>query len=123
MELRFNKNELLKSVNQLIQVTEKLIEDQTEINDLTTIVYRELTWRSTSSLCDNAFEITNAKSYVFADSVLRLGSMRDQLVEAWKNKIKWHLGKPLSKRSDSDRWRADGIRVEKILRIHYVGHT
>ena len=26
----------------------------------------------------------------FADSVLRLGSMRDQLVEAWKNKIKWY---------------------------------
>ena len=30
--LRFTKNQLLKSVKQLFQVTEKLIEDQKEIN-------------------------------------------------------------------------------------------
>ena len=35
--LRFTKNQLLKSVKQLFQVTEKLIEDQKEINNLTTI--------------------------------------------------------------------------------------
>ena len=51
-------------------MTEKLIEDQKEINNLTTIDYTELTWRSTTLLCDKAFEITNAKTYVFADSVL-----------------------------------------------------
>ena len=59
--LRFTKNQLLKSVKQLFQVTEKLIEDHKEINNLTTIDYKELTWRSTSLLCDKAFEITNAK--------------------------------------------------------------
>ena len=66
--LRFTKNQPLKSVKQLFLVTEKLIEDQTEINNLTTIDYKELSWRSTSSLCDKAFEITNTKTYVFADS-------------------------------------------------------
>ena len=36
-------------------------------------------------------EITNAQTYVFADSVLCLGSISDQPVEAWKTKIKWYL--------------------------------
>ena len=74
------------SVKQLLQVTEKLIEDQKEIKNLTTVDYQELTWRSTRILCDKAFEITSAKTYVFDDSVLCLGSMSDQPAEAWKNK-------------------------------------
>ena len=44
-----------------------------------------------SLLCDKAIEITNAKTYVFADSVLCLEQMSDQPIEAWKNKIKWYL--------------------------------
>ena len=40
----------IKSVKQLFQMTEKLIEDQKEINDLTTIDYTEFTWRSTTLL-------------------------------------------------------------------------
>ena len=44
-----------------------------------------------SLLCDKAIEITNAQTYVFADSVLCLGQMSDQPVEAWKIKIKWYL--------------------------------
>ena len=43
------------------------------------------------STIDKAFEITNAKTYVFADSVLCLESISDQPVEAWKNKFKWYL--------------------------------
>ena len=35
--LPFTKNQLLKSVKQFFQVTEKLIEDQKEISNLTTI--------------------------------------------------------------------------------------
>ena len=62
--LRFTKNQLLKSGKQFFQVTEKLIEDQKEITNLTTIDYKELTWRSTSLFCDQAFEMTNAKSFL-----------------------------------------------------------
>ena len=80
--LRFTKNQLLKSVKQLFQVTEKLIEDQKEISNLTTIDYKEPTWSATSLLCDRAFEITNAKTYIFADSVLCVGCMRDEPIEA-----------------------------------------
>ena len=67
-----------------------MIEGQFEISNLTTIDYKELTWRSTSLLCDKDFEISNAKTCIFLDSVLCLGPMSDQPVEAWKNKIKWY---------------------------------
>ena len=80
--LRFTKKQLLKSVKEFFQMTEKLIKDHKEMNNLTTIDYKEFTWRSTTLLCDKAFETTNAKTSVFADSVLCLGSMNDQPVEA-----------------------------------------
>ena len=86
--LRFTKNQLLKSVKQLFQVTERLIKDQTEIGGLTTIDYEQPTWRSTTPPCDRAIEITNAKNLLLSDSVLCLGSIRsisDQPIEAWKN--------------------------------------
>ena len=70
--LRFTKNQLLKSVKQLFQVIEMLIKDQTEVSGLTTIDYEQPTRISTTLLCDKAFEITNAKRYVFADSVVSL---------------------------------------------------
>ena len=63
--LRLTKNQLLKSVKQSFQVTERLTKDQTEISGLTTIDYEQPTWRSTTLLCDRAVEITNAKTYVF----------------------------------------------------------
>ena len=59
--LRFTKNQLLKSVKQLFRVTEKLIEDQKGISIVTTIDYKELTWSATSLLCDKAFEIQMPK--------------------------------------------------------------
>ena len=68
----FTKNQLLMSAKQLFQMTGKLIKDQTEISGLTTINYKEPAWRSTTLPCDKAIGITNAKTYVFADSVLCL---------------------------------------------------
>ena len=88
---RFTKNQLPKSVKQLFHVTERLIQDQTEISGLTTIDYEQPSSRSRTLLCDKAIEITNAKTYVFSDSVQCLGCISDQPVEAWNNKIKWHL--------------------------------
>ena len=91
--LRFTKNQLLKSVKQLFQVTERLNRDQTGISCLTTIDYEQLSWRSTTLPCDKAIEVTNAKTYVFSDSVLCLGGISDQPVEAWKTKLNgiWKL--------------------------------
>ena len=51
------------------------------------------------------------KTYVFADSVLCLGSMSDRPVEAWKNKIKWYWETCISKiwiESTESRWSSSG---------------
>ena len=68
----YTTNQLLKSVKQLFQVTETLLEDQTEISGLTTFDYEQPTWRSSIS-------------------VLCLGGISDQPVEVWKNKIRRYL--------------------------------
>ena len=115
--LRFTKNQLLKSAKQLFQVTEKLIKDQTEISGLTTIDCKEPPWRSTTLLCDKANEITNAKP-TYSDSVLCLGSISDQPVEAWKNTIKWYWENRYLKDLD----RIDGEPMELEWKI-FSGFT
>ena len=70
VSLRFVKNHLWTSVEQLFKETGKLSRNQTEITGVTTIDYKEHTLISTSLLCDRAYQITNAKTYVFSDSVL-----------------------------------------------------
>ena len=67
--LRFVKSHLWKSLAQLFNKTRRLICDQTEITGVNTINFEELTWVSTSFLCSKAYQITNAKTYVFSDSV------------------------------------------------------
>ena len=64
-------------MGQLINETGKLISGQTEISGVNTINFKELTWMSTSLLCSRSCQITNAKAYVFSDSVLCVGKMGD----------------------------------------------
>ena len=73
VNLRFVKNHLWNSVEQLFNETGRLIREQTEITGVNTINFKELTWRSTSLLCSRAYQITNAKTYIFSDSVLLEG--------------------------------------------------
>ena len=89
--LQSTKNQPLKSLGQLFQTTERLTRDQTEITGLSTIDWKQLMWRETSLLCDKAAEITNDKTFVFSDSVLCLGSISAEPVEAIKNKFEWYL--------------------------------
>ena len=87
-------------------------------SNLTTIDYKELTWSATSLICEKAFEITNAKTYVFADSVLCLGSMRDEPIEAWKKKMKWFSENNHFKELN----RIDGMQTESEWKI-FPGFT
>ena len=80
VNLRFTKNHLLMSVKQYLQMSENLNTNQPEITGLTTIDWTQPMWRATTLLCDKAVEITNAKTYVFSDSVLCLGYISDQPV-------------------------------------------
>ena len=67
-------------------------------------------------MCDRAYQIMNAKTYVLADSVLCLRSMRDGPIEAWKIKINWYLDNNHFKDLNRIDWQADGVRVENIRR-------
>ena len=117
---RLIKNHLWKSVRKLFEETEKLIKNQIEISGLTTIDYKEHTWSATSLLCDKANQITNAKTWVFAGSVLCLGSIIDEPIEAWEEqnlngiwwKIIWKIwiASMESRRSSSGKYAQDSQR-------------
>ena len=113
--LRFTKNQLLKSVKQLFLMNEKLIKNQTEIVGLITVDHKQPTWRSTTLSCDKAIVITNDKTYVFADSVLCLGSICTSSSSGKQDQIVF--GNSLSPRIESNRWRTGGIRVEMFPRF------
>ena len=76
---------------------------------------------STSLLSQKAYRFTNVKTYVFSDSVLCVGKMRDDLVATWKSKIKWYSEKQSLQGYESNRRDADGVRVENIPKNHSVG--
>ena len=59
--LQFVKNHLWNMVGQLFNETEKPISEQTEITGVHTISFTELTWMSTSLLCEKTYQITNLR--------------------------------------------------------------
>ena len=64
-------------------------------------------WRE-SSLCERAVRIVNSQNYVFSDSVLCLGGISPEPVQAWKDIIKWYLETRYLKELD----RIDGALME-----------
>ena len=83
------KNHFWSSLKKLLKGTEKLIKNQREIIGVSMIDYGDYTWGATSLLCDRIHQFSNAKTYVFADSVLCLGDFKENPNEVWKEKIKW----------------------------------
>ena len=67
---RSTKNQPLKSLRQLFQVTERLITDETEIAGLTTIDWQQPVWRETTLSTDRAVQFATAQTCVFSDPVL-----------------------------------------------------
>ena len=96
--LRSTKNQPKKSLRQLFQVTERLITDQT-----TTIDWQQPMWRETTLSTDRAVQCATAKTQVFSDSVLCLGGISDEPVQAWESKIEWVFGNKFSRIFGSDR--------------------
>ena len=109
--LRSTKNQRLKSVRQLLWTTERLITDQAEITGLTTIDWKQPTWKETILFLWES--CSDCKTYVFSHSVLCPGGISDEPVKAWESMIEC-FGNTLSQRFGSDRRRADGIRVENF---------
>ena len=93
MYLRSVKHPSSKSVEQLCRTTGKLIKEQTEI------ALSSIDWNQ--PFCDRAVR-------VFSDSVLCLGGISPEPVQAWKDKIKWYLENRYLKELD----RIDGEQME-----------
>ena len=87
LNLRSVKNQSSKSVEHLFRTTEKLVKDQVEITGLSTITWDQPVWRESSLLCDRAVRILNSKTYVFSDSVLCLGGISPEPVQAYLKKL------------------------------------
>ena len=80
-------------MEQLFNENGKLFSDQKEITCVTAIDFKELSWMSTSFLCSRAFQITNAKTYVFSDSVLCVGKREMTLLQPGKEQNQMVFGK------------------------------
>ena len=69
-------------------------------------------WQSglneSSLLCDRVVRPMNSKTNVFSDSVLCLGSITPEPVQAWRGKFKWYLETRYLKELD----RIDGEQME-----------
>ena len=84
------------SLGELFEEMKRLICELSEILDsripefvgLKIIELEDITWRTTSLLCERASQIISANVYIFSDSVLSMGEMRDVPNAAWMNKIK-----------------------------------
>ena len=59
-------------------------------------------------LCEKAYRFTNAKTYVFSNSVLCVGKMGDDPVANWKRQIQWYSENNHFKEVD----RIDGMHTE-----------
>ena len=68
-------------------MTQRLITDQNEITRLTTINWKQPMWKETSLLTDRAVQFATAETFGFSDSVLCLGGISDEPVEALKSRI------------------------------------
>ena len=69
------ENQTQRTIKQLLDVTKKLITDQTEIQSFSKIDRHTDPWQRTTLLTDKAVHLSTAKVYVLSDSVLCLGKM------------------------------------------------
>ena len=83
------KNQPMRTLKQLFHVTRKLIKDRQEIQAISVINWQEQIWQRKTLLIDKAVQLSNAKTYVFSDSVLCMGRISENPVKAWKEKIDW----------------------------------
>ena len=87
-----------------------------------TINFKELMWMSTSLLCSKACQITNAKPVSSLTQCSMWEKMGDDPIATWKRKNGIMVFRQQSLQGyESNRWHADGVRVENIPRNHSFG--
>ena len=78
-------------MEQFFRTTERLIKEQTETTGVSTINKDQRMRGESSLLCGRAFRIMKSGTYVFSDSVVCLGGISPEPVQAWKDKNEWYL--------------------------------
>ena len=84
------KNSTDLTLKKMFDISEKLVSEQEEINNLDNIHWGKNSWRQLSLIGDETvINLQRAKVYVFSDSVLCLGRILQQPAsnEAWKKRI------------------------------------
>ena len=76
----------------MFDISEKLVSEQEEINNLDKISWKNHSWKQLSLIGDETvINLQRTKVYVFSDSVLCLGKVlsHPESNEAWKKRIEW----------------------------------
>ena len=91
-----NQNSIKKSTDltlkTMFDISEKLVSEQEEINNVDKIHWKNHSWKQLSLIGDETvISLQRAKVYVFSDSVLCFGKVhqRPDSNEDWKNRIEW----------------------------------
>ena len=85
------KNQPQRTVEQVFDVTRKLVKEQKEIQGFSMINWQENSWKKTNMLTDRAVRLSTAKACVFSDSALCMGRMIENPVKARTEKIDWFM--------------------------------
>ena len=86
------KNSTGLTLKKMFDISEKLVSEQEEINNVDKIHWENHSWKQLSLIGDeNVINLQRAKVYVFSDSVLCLGKVHShpESNEAWKKRIGW----------------------------------
>ena len=103
------------TLKKMFDISEKLVSEQDEINNVDKIFWKNHSWKQLSLIGDETvINLQRAKVYVFSDSVLCLGKMNEnsQSNNAWEDRLTWFKSSPeyraLTKLMMSQ-WNSSGI--------------
>ena len=86
------KNSTDLTLKKMFDISEKLVSEQEEINNVDKIYWKNHSWKQLSLIGDETvINLQRTKVYVFSDSVLCLGKVHQhpESNEAWKKRIEW----------------------------------
>ena len=86
------KNSTDLTLKKMFDISEKMVSEQEEINNVDKIHWKNHSWKQLSLIGDETvINLQRTKVYVFSDSVLCLGKVHShpESNEAWKKRIGW----------------------------------
>ena len=86
------KNSTDLTLKKMFDISEKLVSEQEEIDNLDKISWKNHSWKQLSLIGDETvINLQRTKVYIFSDSVLCLGKIHQhpESNEAWKKRIEW----------------------------------